>query len=275
MNKKILISCPVCNRGWILPHYLEHIYNIDYDKKLIDIYWVVNNSTDSSLDLLKDFKEKYKLEYNNIIIDIYNGKKNFKDDRVTAIREKFTYDWLSELRNRILKKCYSNDYDYLFSCDSDILVPRDVLKSLLSHNKDYVAGLIYNGYLFTPPDEAKDYDPIINAYKYPNILKKVEGGYMHIVNYKVKNPTLNQKGTLIETDFTGAIFLASKDVCSIMKYAWHKQGEDCPASETAIKAGFKLYCDVSCYSQHMMNQKILDLYLKRELKFANGEIVKI
>lgn len=275
MNKRILIGFPVSNREWVLPYFLKHIENIDYDKKLIDIYCIVNNSKDASLQLMQDFKNKYKDEYNSIQIEIYNNSKYPKDERTTIIREQI-YHFLSELRNKIISKCVTLNCDYLLSVDTDILVPNDILNRLLSHNKDYVAGLIYNGYLFTPRHESFDYNPILNAYKFPNILKlNSQNTYTHVVNYRVKNPNLNEKDTLLEVDFTGAVFLATQDVCKVAKFSWNVQGEDEPFCRTAREAGFKLYCDLSLYSQHMMSKQILDLYINENLKFSNGDVIKI
>jgi len=274
-NKRVLIANPISNRAWILPHFLQHIYDLDYPKHLISFYFIVNNSTDDSLNMLKEFKEKYKSEYDDVKIEILNSPTKFKDDRVTQIREAHTYTWLSFLRNRITKQCVKGNHDYLFSCDSDILVSKDCLTRLLSHNLPYVASLIYNGYLFTPPNSASNYDSLSMAYKFPNILKYDNNTYVHIVNYKVKNPNLNPVGTLIETDFTGASFVASKDVCKVMEYDWHKQGEDLPASLSAKKAGYTLYCDASVYSQHIMSEELLHKYLNGELKYANGDVIKI
>jgi hypothetical protein len=274
MNKRILIGCPVRDRELYLPYYLEHIYNIKYDKKLIDIYWIINNSTDKSYDLLKEFKDKYKDEYNSITIEVYNNRKYPKDERTVQVREKIYY-WLSELRNKLLKKCIDLNCDYLFSCDSDILIPNDILTRLLCHEKDLISSLIYNGYLYKPSNENSDYNPILNAYKFPNILKLENNTYKHIVNYKTKNPNLNPINTLTEVDFTGAVFLATQNICKDSYYEYHIQGEDEVFSRIAIQKGYKLYCDLSLYSQHLMNENILEMYLNGELTFANGEVIKI
>ena len=69
-------------------------YKLDYDKKLIDIYWIVNNSNDNSLQLLHDFKNKYNKEYNSINIEIYNNSDIPAETRSTQIREKYIYIWL-------------------------------------------------------------------------------------------------------------------------------------------------------------------------------------
>ena len=276
-NQKILIACPVSNREWVLSHYLEHLYKIDYPKNLISLYFIINHSTDKSSDILKEFKNKYRNEYGHIKIEFYDSKNRFKDDRGMQTRMKFTYGWLSELRNKIARECVKRDYDYLFSCDSDILVPSNILKKLLSHKVDMVASLIYNGYLFTPKNASDGYNPMDNAYRYPNILEGNRmNGYKHIVNYHVKNPNLtNEKDGLFEVDFTGAVFLATNEVCKNGRYEWHNQGEDEPFCKSVKDKGYKIYCDTSCYSQHMMNEEILDKYLHGELTYVNGETIKM
>lgn len=276
MDKRILIGFPCRDRAWVLPYFLEKIYNIDYDKKLIDIYCIINNSKDDSLEIIKGFKEKYEHEYNSIKIVVKNNSKySMKDERKHSVRQ-LMYHWLSDLRNSIVKKCIDLNCDYLFSVDTDILVPSDILKRLVSHKKDYVSSIIYNGYHYRPVGCDKDYDTIQMAYKFPNILKKNEiGTYTHIVNSRVKNPNKNTLGHLIEVDFTGAVFLVSNEVCKVARFGWDNQGEDEVFCRSAKQNGFKLFCDVSLYSQHMMNDNILNMYLNNGLKFNNGDIVNI
>ena len=74
-HKRILIACPVHNREWILPYYLKYLHALDYDKNLIDIYWIVNNTTDKSKKLLERFKEEHGGAYRSITIEVHNNKK--------------------------------------------------------------------------------------------------------------------------------------------------------------------------------------------------------
>jgi hypothetical protein len=266
MSKRILIACPVRDREFVLSHYLDHIYKVDYKKSIIDLYFIINNSKDNSLQLLKNFQKSHKDEYNSITIETHNDPKIPQDDRSKVIRDNYIYDHLSTLRNMILKKCVELDCDYVLSCDCDILVQPDILNRLLSHNKPIVASLIYNGYLHRPQGCDINYNPIENAWRFPNILKKLsDGTYQHIANYKVKNWKQNPEGTLLEVDFTGAVSIISKDACKVMEYAWNVLGEDLPACQTAQANGFKLYCDVSCYSQHIMSKELLQVYLEGKL----------
>lgn len=224
---------------------------MDYDKKSIDIYWIVNNSTDNSYLLLQEFKKRYEIDYNSIEIEVCNSKTKFTDDRTVEIRKNNTFSWLAELRNKILKKCLDLKADYLFSSDCDVLFKRDILERLLAHNEHIVSSLLYNGYLVGKPSN--------EAYKYPNILRKVNNTkYEHIVNYRVKYPEKNALGTLISCDLTGACVLISNEVCSAAKYGWHIQGEDEYFCRSAKQLGYDIWCDISLYSQHVMAPELLE-----------------
>lgn len=255
-EKRVLLGSPCRNRAWILPYYLRNLYNLTYPKKLISLYFIVNNSTDSTFSILSDFANNHQNEYERIKIDVFDNSKIPEDNRnqqldekgnVTSARREHIYDWLSTLRNRLLAKCVEWNCDYLLSSDSDILMRSDCIEKLLSHGKDVCAGLIFNGYLYAPD----------RYMSYPNILKKLPNEkYQHIYNYYVKNKT-----GLVECDFTGALISISKEVCKVSKYAPDKAyGEDLPWSQSVQSAGYKLYCDCSCYNQHVMSEKLLDQF---------------
>ena len=276
----ILVSCPIHNRQTILPYYLKHILNLTYPKQNITLFFIVNNSTDSTLQILKEFRNTYQNEYRNIEVKEYNTNLSKGDERTDEMRKQHTYNHLATLRNKIIKKCVKEDHDFLLSCDSDILIRSTIVEDLLYYNEKFgakfIASLIYNGYKHIPIDAPSDYNPIQNAYKFPNVLKRVGfNSYKHICNWNVKNPNLVDKDVLVETDFTGAVFLAHRDVCKDMVYAYHDLGEDEPASRSAILSGHKLYFAPSVYSQHLMDNVVLERYLNGKLTFANGEIVNI
>lgn len=254
MNKKILISAGVHNRDWVLPYYLDHIYNISYDKKLIDIYWIVNNClpSDKSLLLLKDFKNKYGNEYNSIKIEVMNSSRKIQDERITQVRMDHTYLWLSKIRNKIFSKCVSLGCDYLASIDSDILVPKNCLNDLLDTGKQICSSLIWNGFLFASIEE---------AYKFPNILNFDGKQYKHIVNYYVKNPDKSSKDKIIECDATGAFSIISKEVCANTYYKSHPQGEDMGWADVCREKGCKMYCLPYVYSLHCMSPEILQYFI--------------
>ena len=263
MNKKtITIATLVRNREYILPHYLNHIYNIDYDKSKINILWVVNNSNDNSQKILEDFKSKYNSEYNKIKIDVIN-KTNLKEDtRKKEPRIDYIYKHLAELRNYI---CENSNTDYLFSIDSDILVlDKDILNKFTSYDKDIVSSYIYNGYIFAKDTNYKHspYD-FTNAMIFNNRFDKYKRPIFEIFS---RSHIKKIGSRLQKIDITGAVYLIKKQVYKNknVKYDFYHQGEDIPFCVSAIRSGYKVYCDFGTYSQHIMSEEFLEKYLNGE-----------
>ena len=243
---KLLIACPVQNREWILPEYLHYVHNLDYNKKDITLYWIINNSTDGSKGILELFKEGHKDEYADIIIEEYNNSKYAADARNKKQRRGSTYFWLAELRNKILDK--GKDFDYTLSSDCDILLRYDTLTQLLSHKEDAVSALVYNGHKVNRKE----------PWRFPNILRysPAHKNYHHIVNKWVKEPWLAPKGKTIPVDFTGACILISNKACHKSRYDYYIKGEDEPFSKGVKKFG-NLLCDVSLLNIHIMDKDML------------------
>lgn len=252
MNKTITIGTLVRNRAWVLPYFLSHIENIDYPKNLIDCIFVVNDSTDNSLEILKQFKLKNEKLYNRIIIDVYNRNAPI-DVREIKTRDNYIYDHLATLRNYLMSKIKT---DKFLSVDSDILVPSNIISNLISQDKEIISSLIYNGYLISPN----------SPWKYPNIMNvatHIKNGdqwmnvYAHIQNYYIKNAENLKEDKIIEVDLTGAVLLIDKEVFKKAKYGYHSCGEDAIFCEEAKKLNYKIYCNIGLFSKHIMNESML------------------
>lgn len=253
-NKTVQISCPVRDREKYLPYYLDCLYNLDYNKKLITLRFLVNDSTDNSENILLDFKQKHNEEYKDIIIDVWNRGVE-ADARVLHVRNRI-YEHLTALRNKLMR---TNNSDFYLSVDSDIMMERDTLKKLILNDREIVAGLIINGYLVEPR----------NAKQYPNILIQSEedkNKYNHVGNWRIRERFGER---LIEVDFTGAIILIKKEVTKDKNiyYDVHPQGEDLFFCKTAQKRGYKVYCDLSCKATHCMDLNFLNKYVNENWRF--------
>lgn len=241
-NKATITIAAACrNREFVIDRYLDHIDNISYPKNHISLYFLINDSKDNTESILRQFKQIHNHEYNSIIIETMN-RKIPEDIRSTKIRNEFIYNHLSILKNHIMSKVNT---DKLLFIDSDILVPDDIINNLLNANKDIISSLIYNGYLHCP--EA--------PYKFPNIMRLEEDGiYKHIYNYYVKNASTLSDQKLCKVDLTGAVFLLDKKVYKNVKFGYHCQGEDAYFCKMAQDQGFELWCDISTFSNHVMNK---------------------
>lgn len=240
----ITIAAPVRNRGWILPLYLEKLTKINYPTKLIELFFVVNDSSDDTSEILFEFQKNYSHLFRKIRIETYNRNVP-SDKREQKVRTNFTYHHLSKLKNFIMSRVKT---DYLLFIDTDILIPSDIINNLLKHKKDIVSGLIWNGYLQSPT----------KPYLYPNIMRIDKGVYRHVVNHYVKTAdSFNRGSQLINVDLTGAVILLSNEAYKSIKYGFHPQGEDAYFCKMAQDKGFEIFCDLGIFCHHIMSEKLL------------------
>ncbi|MFF2834288.1 hypothetical protein ACFVSK_21190, partial [Cellulosimicrobium cellulans] len=250
LHKTVTIAAPVRNREWILPEYLKAIEKIEYPKHLIELKFVLNDSTDNTATILENFRLKMRGKYRKISIEIYNRDVP-EDRRELNVRNNYIYDHLSKLKNFIITRTKT---DYLLFIDTDILVPPDIINNLLNHQVDIVSALIWNGYL-TNPDK---------PYLYPNVMKMDNGSYHHIVNHAIKNAPTGNQSSLLSVDLTGAVVLISRAAYRAIRYGFHPQGEDAHLCKMAQEKGFELFCDVGLFCHHIMNEKLLGEFLNEK-----------
>ena len=83
----------------------------------------------------KALESWFNLDLEGIALDYYFTKYDpFNPDP----------DWIKNISYKMQKAeqiVLSGDYDYFFNVDADIILPKDALKRLLSHNLDIVSGL--------------------------------------------------------------------------------------------------------------------------------------
>ncbi len=234
---KILIGSPVRNRARWLPYYLDHLTKLDYPKELIEYCFVVNDSVDESLRILQQFVADRPGQ-----VWTWNLGQNEDDRDDPVYRAQEILAGLALLRNLLLDTAKASGADFLFSVDSDIMVPPDSLKKLVQNDKDICSALIYNDYHVNPEE--------LELGRFPNIMFKDDSGSIcHYINYP--------ENQLFEVDVTGAVYLIKRPVFDAVRYGYHDQGEDIAFCEDAQRKGFKLWCDSRIFCQHIMTEEQL------------------
>ncbi len=227
---RVLIGAPVHQRAWILPHYLDRLRGLDYPRGLISWAFVVNDSTDGSLEVLLDFFDRHGAEYRRV--DIVTRNFGYPEDvRSNRHRDRIYYR-LIQTRNHLLERL--SDEDYLLSVDTDILVEPHMLKAFLANQKDICSALVYN-------------DP---NHKFPNVMKMGRRG--QIVHYRDF-----PQNTLFRAAVTGAVYLMTADVAREIRYGYHRQGEDVAFCLNASSRGFGIWCDSRLQPRHVMYREQL------------------
>jgi cellulose synthase/poly-beta-1,6-N-acetylglucosamine synthase-like glycosyltransferase len=234
MNKPIIaVGCPVQNREKIIEEYLEALYNLNYPKDRIIPTFFVNNTSDKTGEIILEWIKKVSSEYKMVI---YARKDNlYKKRKDSQDRENRDYTLFTIVRNHFLKLLNdkSIEWDYLFSVDSDIIVHKDILNSLLAHQKSIVSALVYNGMHWGNKE-----------YNYR--VKKEQGRKGYCVYQHLPQ-------NIFEVDVTGACYLIKREVIEAgVKYKQTPFGEDIGFCETAKQKGFKLFCDPKLRPDHRL-----------------------
>jgi len=167
-----MMGCPISiGRSYLLPFYLDHLYQQEYPRKHIHIAFLFNypkKDTDIAVpqgalhqqamprdqevekirSILENFKKKKENEYRKITIHEYEG--NYEDRNIQGRRAQGRWmDYFAEIRNKFIDLRDEED-DYVFSVDSDVFISKESLKQLVSHNLDIVSLLIANGPIHDP-----------------------------------------------------------------------------------------------------------------------------
>jgi hypothetical protein len=224
---KVMVGCPVRDRAWILPRYLECLEKLDRSQCQVQYAFIINNCSDLSPQILADFARRHP----GIVRLI---EKNY-DSPGSHGRGQYNFYRLAELRNLLLKAFLDSDCDYLFSLDSDILAPGGTLTQLLADNCDIVSALVCNGHEIGDP----------GIY---NILEQVsDGSYIHIRDFP--------RDRVFPVDCTGAAYLIKRAVIEAgVRYSSQRGGEDIAFCEVAASRGFNIFCDGRVECLHLMRE---------------------
>lgn len=235
-----MIGAPIQrNREWIIQDYLNHIYDLDYPKKDIHIAFFVNGAPmDKTGEYIFEFKSKFGDQY--AWCDIWT----MGDDKCDLGRVNRDYSHFAHIRNLWLSMRRRSD-THILSIDSDILVPKHTLTTLLSKDLDIVSAPILN------------FDcPIGQQYNYmfetQSDAKKGEQTY--------SSATTMPLG-LTSVDVTGACILFKTEVLTHGAfYGYHYQGEDIFFCKKARDLGYEIYVDPEVQPRHYREREDYENY---------------
>ena len=127
LNKKILIAAPVYQKTEIFIEYLNSLNHLIIPKGYeAHKYFIITNCPEIENLLSKDEFETDNCDFKN------------KKEKGSHLWEEEHFNSVMQARNKILKKAREENYDYIFSVDSDILLHPKTLQFLLEDDKDMV-----------------------------------------------------------------------------------------------------------------------------------------
>jgi cellulose synthase/poly-beta-1,6-N-acetylglucosamine synthase-like glycosyltransferase len=148
---KILVGAPVySNKKYVTPYWIDSVKNLTYPN--YDVL-VVDNSKPSA-------------KFENV----------FTQNGISIIRSEHhsnPFQRVAEARQKLNDSAILGSYDYLLSIEQDVMVPTNVLETLLSHDKSIVGA----PYIVSSHTDAnrRHLDYIVSASKLDEILDRVDG----------------------------------------------------------------------------------------------------
>jgi GT2 family glycosyltransferase len=232
MKPLILVGCPIQNREDVVERYLESIYNLDYPKDRIILSFYVNNSTDRTGELINRFTDLHGYRYHGVYY--FEDKKIFKGRTDDQSRRKRDYVLFTIVRNNWLTYIEPIQFDYLMSIDSDVLIEPQGLNKLIENiegndSVDVCSALVFNGKFL--------------GKMWYNYLSKTKPNFL-------RN---NVPDKLFEVSVTGACILIPKELLQFTRYDTHKQGEDVPFCRNLVQQDFRLWCDPTIKTEHLLS----------------------
>jgi len=133
---KILITSLIHNRDWVLPEFVKCLDNINYPKDKIQYCFIVNNNTDKSVDMLKEWNSKCNIiEYN--FANTSTGEHKWDGNLIYH---------MAVMRNKTLSVAKGLEVDYMVNIDSDILFPPNTIKHLINCDKRIISPVFFAGW---------------------------------------------------------------------------------------------------------------------------------
>ena len=154
MNR-ILIITPFRNEDHSIPQYIESVNAIDYPKNLIAAWWLENDSSDNTLQMLKEAEQKMKVRA--LRLDSVRIMGSVKKQRPGIHAKDIGYgehrvkSWLVLWNEYFLPFIRNSEADYILMWYADSVVEPNVIKEYLKVfeiHKDagWVGGAIYFRY---------------------------------------------------------------------------------------------------------------------------------
>lgn len=228
----VVIGAPVRSRAWILDHFFYYLYHLVYPKEKITLYFIENDSNDSTLQILEDFAKKYGSLYERVCVDKATLSAP-PDNRTHNIRERFVYRNLAQLRNRVVDWFLASGSDSLCFLDTDVMVTPFSLYILASQKKEAVSAWIAN-------DAGRGVIGNVMRFVSPSAAQHIVG--------------LPFSYTPFQADVTGAYFLLSKKCFegTVPRFDFHIQGEDIPFCIALKNKGIQPYSIKADLAIHRM-----------------------
>lgn len=211
----LIIGCPVADRAWILPTWMDHVLtSLELAIDIIEVrfIFVVPALDHSTQQCIKDLEAEHGLK----VTILLSSEEPRSDVREWGFER---YEHMSALRNILLARVRSLHPTFYLSLDSDILLHRDSIARAISRLTSMEVNAVGMKLFMTPSGrEAPSYGRLVNG-----------GGWM----------TRGDFSSWSVVDVVMAAVLMDRLAYEMVDYEADTQGEDIGWSKNLKAVGLK------------------------------------
>ena len=147
IKERVLILTPLKDAASHLPHHFASISNLSYPHHLIDLGFIVGDSTDdTSVALVKEIEKLSETENASSFHSFVIVHKDLGDVRSQDVASRHGFQAqvkrrkkLAIVRNALLKETLTKEHDWVYWRDVDVAEsPSSILEDFIAHGKDVV-----------------------------------------------------------------------------------------------------------------------------------------
>lgn len=266
-EERILILTPLRDAASYLPKYFDLLVDLTYPHHLIDLAFLVSDSTDDTLAVLSSELDRIQRQTDGVAFnDVLIIEKDFGvtasqdvDDRHAFPLQAPRRKAMARARNYLLTAALKPEHSWVYWRDSDIVEsPASILEDFISHNRDIIVPNIwFHRYQDGKDIEGRfDYNSWIESEKALRLASKLPKDEIIVEGYKeyttgrthmarMGERKEEKKHEEIKLDGIGGVSIVVKaDVhrsgINFPAYAFENQAETEGFAKMAKRAGYEV-----------------------------------
>ncbi len=261
---RILIGSPVCHPNRILQEFFNALFQLDTDGLEVDYCFIDDNSDTESSKLLSNLATEHT---NFTVIDknectcLGKNSDDYENNNLTVKWPVTKTLKVSEMRNYLMKKAASENYDFLFMLDTDLILQKETLKQLIGCEKDIISEVFWTQWYDSQPASPQVWAQDNYSFYWRDPTEKLDSHQIteeaDALKNKFRSPGITKVGGL------GACTLFSRQILEIPNaysplYNISLKGEDRHFCVKMVALGYTLYSDGTYPPYHLYTDNLID-----------------
>jgi hypothetical protein len=153
-EERVLILTPLRDAAPYLPKYFDLLVDLTYPHHLIDLGFLVGDSSDDTLAVLSAELDRIQKQTDNVPFNsVLIVEKDFGAVTSQSVEERHGFEaqaprrkLMARARNYLLSAALKPEHSWVYWRDSDIVdSPKKILEDFVAHNRDIIVPSMWHG----------------------------------------------------------------------------------------------------------------------------------